>query len=169
MAHITFITGGARSGKSSFAQNRALDHSERPVYLATSRIWDDDFRERVERHKKDRDNRWENLEEEKELSKLNLTGKTVVVDCITLWLNNYFFDNQYDINASIQQAKAEWDAFIQRDCTLIVVSNELGMGVHASDEISRKFTDLQGWMNQHIAKSANEVYLMVSGIPLKVK
>ncbi len=169
MANIIFITGGARSGKSSYAQQRAEALTDRPVYLATARVWDDDFKQRIARHKADRDDRWTTVEEEKFVSKHNFKGKTVLMDCITLWLNNFFFDFQYDIDRALDEAKKEWDAFIQQDCTLIVVSNELGMGVHASDDISRKFTDLQGWMNQYIAKTADEVYLMVSGIPMKVK
>ncbi len=169
MANIIFITGGARSGKSSYAQQRAEALSDCPVYLATARIWDDDFKQRIARHKADRDDRWITVEDEKFVSKHNFSGKTVLMDCVTLWLNNFFFDFQYDIDRALDEAKKEWDAFIQQDCTLIVVSNELGMGVHASDDISRKFTDLQGWMNQYIAKNADEVYLMVSGIPMKVK
>lgn len=169
MAKVIFITGGQRSGKSAYAQAKALELSESPVYLATSRIWDDDFKNRVDRHKKDRSENWINYETEKEISKLHLESKTVVLDCITLWLTNFFADNKYDVEKSLDQAKKEWDKFIQNDFTAFVISNEIGMGVHASTEGARKFTDLQGWMNQYIAKYADEVILMVSGIPLKIK
>ena len=93
----------------------------------------------------------------------------VVLDCITLWLTNYFTDNHFDMDKSLEQAKKEWDKFIENDFTLIVISNEIGMSLHADTEAGRKFTDLQGWMNQYIAKFADEVIFMVSGIPMKVK
>ncbi len=169
MAKITLITGGQRSGKSSFAQNKALELSENPVYLATSRIWDTDFEQRIKRHKSDRGEEWENIEEEKQLEHLKLENKTIVLDCITLWLTNIFHDNKYNLEKSLSEAKIIWTELIKKDCTLIVVSNELGMGMHAETEVGRKFTDLQGWMNQHIANLADEVILMVSGIPMTVK
>jgi adenosylcobinamide kinase/adenosylcobinamide-phosphate guanylyltransferase len=169
MAKVIFITGGQRSGKSSFAMQKALELTKNPVYLATSRIWDADFKNRVDRHKRDRKENWINIEEEKEISKHNLEGKTIVLDCITLWLTNFFTDNNFNVDKSLEQAKKEWDTFINQDFTVFAISNEIGMGVHAETEGARKFTDLQGWMNQHIAKKADKVILMISGIPLKVK
>lgn len=169
MAQITFITGGARSGKSSFAQQMAESASPAPVYLATARVWDEDFRKRIERHQNDRGAHWTNIEEEKNLSGCAVEGQTVLLDCITLWLTNIFFDNQFDVDRSLDEAKAEWNRFVQKDMNLIVVSNELGMGVHPIEESARKFADLQGWMNQYIAKQASEVFLIISGIPLKIK
>lgn len=169
MAQITFITGGTRSGKSSYAQNLAESQSKNPVYLATARVWDEDFRRRIERHQNDRGPHWINIEEEKELSACEVDGQTVLLDCITLWLTNIFFDNQFDAERSLEEAKAEWNRFVQKEINLIVVSNELGMGVHPAEESARKFADLQGWMNQYIASQANEVFLMISGIPLKIK
>lgn len=169
MREITFITGGQRSGKSRHAQSMAESLSEHPVYLATARCWDADFEARIKRHQADRGENWINKEEEKHISSLDLSGKTVLLDCITLWLTNIFHDNQYDLNRSLEEAKAEWDRFIDQDFTLIVVSNEIGMCLHAPDEMSRHFTDLQGWMNQYIAKKADRVYAMISGLPLKLK
>ncbi len=169
MSHIIFITGGARSGKSRFAQELAEQYSEHPVYLATARVWDDDFRKRIERHQSDRGPHWINIEEEKQLAQTPVDGKTVLLDCITLWLTNIFFDNGFDMEESLVEAKAEWGRFTAKEMDLIVVSNELGMGVHPVEESARKFADLQGWINQHIASMADEVYLMVSGIPLQIK
>ncbi|WP_321289491.1 bifunctional adenosylcobinamide kinase/adenosylcobinamide-phosphate guanylyltransferase [uncultured Sunxiuqinia sp.] len=169
MASITFITGGARSGKSSFAQRLAEQQSDSLVYLATARIWDEDFAQRVKRHQDDRDERWQTVEEEKVLSKHDFTGQTVLMDCVTLWLTNFFHDSDYKIDSALEAAKAEWKRFAKQDINLIVVSNELGMGVHPENEIARKFTDLQGWMNQFIAQQADTVYLLVSGIPVKIK
>jgi len=170
MAYIHLITGGQRSGKSRYAETLAKENAAHPVYLATSRIWDDDFRKRVDRHQKDRGDEWVNIEEEKNLSEVEFPPNAyVVLDCVTLWLTNIFTDLKYDADAAILEAKSEWDRLIQKDITLFVVSNEIGMGVHAETEIGRHFVDLQGWMNQHIAKNANQVTLMVSGIPVTVK
>ncbi len=169
MKKITLITGGQRSGKSSFAQNMAIQNSSRPVYLATSRIWDEEHKKRIERHKADRDERWENIEEEKFLSKHKFSNKVVLIDCITLWLTNFYFDNNSDIDLSLTEAKKEFEVFTQQDAHFIFVTNEIGLGGMPENEIQRKFTDLQGWMNQHIAKMADEVFFMVSGIPMKVK
>jgi adenosylcobinamide kinase/adenosylcobinamide-phosphate guanylyltransferase len=166
---LYYISGGQRSGKSRYAQDLALQLSEQPVYLATSRPWDDDHRARIARHVTDRDARWTTLEEEKHLSRLNLAGRTVVLDCVTLWLTNFFSDAQYDVENTLQQAKNEFDKLLLQDCTLLVISNEIGMGLHAPTEVGRKFADLQGWLNQHIAQRADRAIFMVSGLPLVVK
>ncbi len=166
---IYFITGGERSGKSRYAQELALELSSSPVYLATARQWDDDFRKRIKRHQSERDDRWTNIEEEKHIGNLTLNNKVVVVDCVTLWLANFFTDTKHNVEESLAQAKVEFDKIMTKNGIFIFISNELGMGVHAETETGRKFVELQGWMNQYIAKQAHEVILMVSGIPLKLK
>jgi adenosylcobinamide kinase / adenosylcobinamide-phosphate guanylyltransferase len=169
MARIIYITGGERSGKSRYAQELALQLSESPVYVATARKWDDDFVQRIEQHQKDRDERWVTIEKEKNLSSLDLREKVVVLDCITLWLNNLFTDNGFDVEGTLEAAKKDWDHLIEKEFVLIVVSNELGMSLHSTFESGRKFTELQGWMNQYVAKDASEAWFMVSGIPLRLK
>ncbi len=166
---LYYITGGERSGKSNYAQNLALELSSTPFYLATSRIWDENHRKRIERHIADRDQRWTVIEEEKELSKVIKDGSVMVIDCVTLWLTNYFVDTKNDIEKSLALAKEEFTKLLKREATIIIISNEIGMGVHATTEVGRKFTELQGWMNQHIAKHADKVILMISGIPLEIK
>lgn len=167
---IYLITGGERSGKSSYAQTLALRLSDSPIYVATARKWDADFQNRIDRHQQERDERWTNIEEEKHLSKINFTGKVALIDCVTLWLTNFFTDHQYDVNLSLEEAKKEFLSIAsQQNITLIIVTNEIGMGVHAETPMGRKFTELQGWMNQFLASNANEVVLMVSGIPVKIK
>ncbi|GAA4278268.1 bifunctional adenosylcobinamide kinase/adenosylcobinamide-phosphate guanylyltransferase [Aquimarina mytili] len=166
---LYYITGGERSGKSSYAQNLALQLSNTPYYLATSRIWDDNHRKRIDRHIADRDQRWTSIEEEKQLAKVIQDKSVVVIDCVTLWLTNFFVDTKNDIELSLSQAKNEFDKLLEKDATIIIISNEIGMGVHAATEIGRKFTELQGWMNQHIAKHADKAILMVSGIPVEIK
>ena len=169
MKHIILITGGSRSGKSSYAEQLALSFSEAPVYLATARIWDDEFRERVRRHQERRGPQWTNIEEEKFLSRHALPGRVVVVDCLTLWCTNFFFDSGSDVDASLVALKAEFDRFTDQDATFLFVTNEIGMGGTSDNALQRRFTDLQGWMNQYVASKADEVLLMVSGIPVKIK
>lgn len=167
---IYLITGGERSGKSTYAQNLALQLSNSPIYVATARKWDDDFQNRIDRHQQERDQRWTNIEKEKYLSEIDFSGKVALIDCVTLWLTNFFVDNQNDVDLSLEEAKKEFLSTInQEKTTLIIVTNEIGMGVHAQTHIGRKFTELQGWMNQFLASKADEVVLMVSGIPVKIK
>jgi len=169
MARVTFITGGARSGKSKYAQLLALQQSQQPVYIATARVWDADFMERIDRHREQRGPEWTTFEEERRLSSLPLEGRVAVIDCVTLWITNYFSDSHYDVEASLEACQREFDALMQLDTDLIIIGNEIGMGVHAPTEAGRKFTDLHGWINQYIAARANRVIFMVSGIPLTVK
>ncbi len=169
MKRIILITGGQRSGKSKQAEELALSLSETPVYVATAHIWDEEFRERVRRHQARRGPQWTNIEEEIQLSRHDLTGRVAVIDCVTLWLTNFFFAHESDVDQSLELAKAEFDRFTAADATYIFVTNEIGSGGVSDSAIQRKFTDLEGWMNQYIASKADEVILMVSGIPLKVK
>jgi len=166
---IILITGGVRSGKSRYAQHLALQMSNEPVYLATARKWDFDFEQRIKRHQSDRDDRWTNIEEEKFISKCNLANKTVVIDCVTLWLTNFFVDFKNDIDECLKVCHHEIDQLKNTAGTFIMVSNEIGMGIHAETVVGRKFADLQGWMNQYIAQQATTAILMVSGIPLIIK
>lgn len=168
-ADIIFITGGARSGKSRHAQQLALQHSSQPVYLATARHWDAEFEQRIQRHQADRDERWTSIETEKYISKAGIEGRVVVIDCVTLWITNFFTDLTYDTDASLAACKQEIDQLLALSGTFIIISNEIGMGVHAETEIGRKFTDLQGWINQYIAEKAHKAILMVSGIPVVIK
>ena len=165
---VILITGGARSGKSRYAEELALSLSKNPVYVATAHVWDEEFRERVKKHQARRGPEWTNIEEEKELSRHDLSGRVAVIDCITLWCTNYFFQIQ-EVDACLEALKAEFDKFTANDATYIFVTNEIGMGGVSENAVQRKFTDLQGWMNQYVAGKADEVIFMVSGIPVKVK
>lgn len=169
LAHIHLITGGQRSGKSSYAETLALKLSSQPIYMATSRVWDDGHKQRIERHKSDRGDQWITIEEEKYLSNYSSEKRVILVDCVTLWLTNFFFDTDSDISLSLELAKQEFDKLLAIDSHFIFVTNEIGMGAFPIDKLQIAFTDLQGWMNQYIAKKADEVTLMVSGIPVRVK
>lgn len=165
MRRIILITGGQRSGKSEYAERLALSLSDTPIYMATAHIWDEEFRKRVRLHQERRGSQWTNIEEEKHLSRHDVQGRVVLIDCCTLWLTNFFTDTM----ESIKEVADEFDRFTTQDATFIFVTNEIGMGGTSSNAAQRRFTDLLGWLNQHIAAAADEVVLMVSGISVKVK
>ena len=168
MKKVILITGGARSGKSRYAEELALSLGNNPVYVATAHVWDEEFRERVKKHQERRGPEWTNIEEEMLLSRHDLTGRVAVIDCITLWCTNYFFQMQ-EVDTALEALKAEFDKFTANDAIYIFVTNEIGMGGVSDNAVQRKFTDLQGWMNQYVASKADEVILMVSGIPVRIK
>ena len=170
MSKITYITGGQRSGKSSTAQTNALSKSNKPTYVATAFISDDEMKARIYRHKADRGDNWTSIEETLFVGDLELNENSVVVlDCVTLWLTSIFFKFEEDVDGSLEFFKTQWNKLKSKNIDLIVVSNEIGMGVIPSSAMARKFTDLQGWANQIIANDADEAYLMVSGLKIRLK
>jgi len=166
---IMLITGGQRSGKSIYAQKLALSLNENPVFLATSAVWDEEHRQRIERHKRDRGAEWTNIEELKDLQKINVNHRVVVIDCVTLWSTNFFHESNGDLEYSLAAITERFDSFIKQDAVFIFVTNELGSGGTSENDLQRRFTDLLGWVNQYIASQSDEVILMVSGIPIKIK
>jgi adenosylcobinamide kinase / adenosylcobinamide-phosphate guanylyltransferase len=166
---ITLIIGGARSGKSRYAQDLARQLSPRPLYIATSRVWDEDHQRRIERHRRDRGPEWRTVECELDLGNLELEAEVAVIDCVTLWLSNFFADGHGDVDLCLARARREVDQLAGLDARLLVVTNELGQGLHAPTEVGRKFADLQGLVNQYIAARSEAVVLMVAGIPHYVK
>lgn len=166
---LIYVSGGVRSGKSAYAMQRALELAADPVYIATAKIWDDDFQERVNRHQEERGPEWTTFEAYRDLHALPLQSRIVVIDCVTLWLTNFFMDYDNDIELSLQAFKKEIDQLSRIDATFIIISNELGMGMHAETAIGRKFADLQGWANQYAAAKSKEAVFIVSGMPLFLK
>ncbi|SUB77951.1 Adenosylcobinamide kinase [Porphyromonas macacae] len=169
MSRIILITGGQRSGKSSYAEQLALSLSENPIYIATARIWDDEFALRVKKHQERRGLEWTNIEEEKFLSRHIYPDRTMLIDCVTLWSTNFFFDNESNIELSLKALKKEFDTFTATPANYIFVTNEIGLGGVSENDIQRKYTDLLGWLNQYIASKADDVIFMVSGIPVTIK
>jgi len=169
MKRITLVTGGQRSGKSSYAQKLALTLSSNPVYVATSAVWDEEHRQRIERHKADRGAEWTNVEELKELQNINVEGRVVVIDCVTLWSTNFFTEYEGNTLQSLEAITSRFDQFVQQDAHFIFVTNEIGLGGISANDLQRRFTDLVGWVNQYIASKSDEVILMVSSIPMKIK
>ena len=178
MKRIILITGGQRSGKSEYAERLALSLSDNPVYMATAHVWDEEFRQRVLLHQERRGPQWTNIEEERLLSRHQLTGRVILIDCLTLWLTNLWYAEKPEspnspecpaVAPTLETAKAEFDRFTSQDATFIFVTNEIGYGGVSANTVQRRFTDLMGWMNQYVASQADEVILMVSGIPVKIK
>jgi adenosylcobinamide kinase/adenosylcobinamide-phosphate guanylyltransferase len=191
---IIFVTGGARSGKSSFALNEALKIEGRKAYIATAEALDDEMKKRIEKHRKERGSDWDTYEEPLKvsavLSKINNKYKAIVLDCLTLWLSNILLRQQnaddsrlrrpaeagrQTIEKNIKKFVDELMSFknsshVTRHASrLFIVSNEVGMGIVPDNELARKFRDLAGSLNQKVAGLADEVYLVTAGIPMKIK
>ena len=170
MTRILLITGGQRSGKSQYAEQLALSLSPNPIYVATARVFDEEFRQRVALHQARRGPQWTNIEEEKELARHIFSQRVVLVDCLTLWATNFFFDLNESAEQTLTALREQLEAlFAQEDVTYIFVTNELGLGGVSPNATQRRFTDLQGSLNQIVAHQADEVTLMVSGIPIRIK
>lgn len=171
MSKLILITGGQRSGKSSYAEQLVLSLSDFPVYMATAHIWDNEFKERVDKHKARRGPQWTNIEEELHLSRHSLEGRVVLVDCLTLWATNFFYRDgvEHEVEPTLKELKEEFQKLLQQNSTFVVVTNEIGLGGTSANSAQRHFTDLLGWLNQYVASLSDEVILMVSGIPVKIK
>ncbi|MCM1028879.1 MAG: bifunctional adenosylcobinamide kinase/adenosylcobinamide-phosphate guanylyltransferase [Pseudoflavonifractor sp.] len=167
---ITLITGGQRSGKSAFAERLAKESSASPVYLATSRVLDDEMSRRVEAHRRRRGPEWTSIEEPLAVGSVTLReGATVLLDCLTMLAANWLFECGNDAGRALAGLSRELEALFARNAHFIVVTNEIGLGGISADPLQRRFTDLQGSLNSLVASMAREVYIVVSGIPVKIK
>ncbi|QDO94421.1 bifunctional adenosylcobinamide kinase/adenosylcobinamide-phosphate guanylyltransferase [Formosa sediminum] len=166
---IHIITGGQRSGKSEYGEEIALSLDDKPTYLATSKCWDDEFRKRIEIHKNRRTSNWTTIEETLHLSQTTTVNKVLFIDCITLWLTNVMDYFKYDPDLSFDFVVKEWNVLCEKNNIVIAITNEIGLGVIPMEKATRKFVDLQGKVNQYIAKKATKVDFMVSGIPIHTK
>ncbi|MEW6108275.1 MAG: bifunctional adenosylcobinamide kinase/adenosylcobinamide-phosphate guanylyltransferase [Nitrospirota bacterium] len=179
MDKIIFITGGARSGKSSFAMAEASKIDGRKAYIATAEALDEEMKERIERHKKQRGNEWDAYEEPLEIADVikTIEGKydVIIIDCLTLWLSNVMhadlnLDEEIEsLIGILQYAPAQKSIRTCSNTPLLIVSNEVGMGIVPENEMARRFRDMAGTLNQRIAEIADEVYMVVAGIPVKIK
>jgi adenosylcobinamide kinase/adenosylcobinamide-phosphate guanylyltransferase len=169
MGRTTVILGGARSGKSRFAQGLAEQSEGRLVYVATAGAYDAEMEERIERHRSDRGERWDTVEEQYDLAGViaghSGTGKTLLVDCLTLWLSNLMLGEQ-DVAAVLDGLIAALKAC---DGHVILVSNEVGSGIVPETPLGRAFRDEAGRLNQRVAAQADAVALVVAGLPLWLK
>jgi adenosylcobinamide kinase/adenosylcobinamide-phosphate guanylyltransferase len=173
---ITLITGGARSGKSRFALDLAAG-SEQRAFIATAEPLDGEMADRIRRHREEREGRFLTVEEPADLAgalaRLPASTEVAVVDCLTVWLGNLVHRQGDESFAGELEDLPEAGAFLAAlaapPCALVLVSNEVGMGIIAESPLARRFTDLVGRLNQAVAARAQRVVLMVSGLPLVLK
>jgi adenosylcobinamide kinase/adenosylcobinamide-phosphate guanylyltransferase len=170
------ITGGARAGKSSYAQKLAAAIGGRVLFVATAEAKDEDMRMRIEKHRKSRPVNWDTLESPSEVGKA-INGKigdypVVVIDCITMLVSNIMLAAGDDASAEsevFREINSLINTMQSKSSAFILVSNEVGLGIVPDNELSRSYRDLLGRANQLLAQHADEVYLMVAGIPVKIK
>jgi len=164
--HLTLITGAARSGKTRFALDN-VDDIRPCTYIATAELLDDEMRGRADAHRRERGDRWRTLEEPFDVAARvrELTG-LVVVDCLTLWLSNWMLRDDTHVETQIELLCS---SFRQSQSRIRAITNEVGWSIVPENPIARRFRDLSGFMNQQVAAVADSVYLMVCGIPTRVK
>jgi adenosylcobinamide kinase/adenosylcobinamide-phosphate guanylyltransferase len=171
MKRITLLTGGSRSGKSKHALELAASYHNK-AFIATAEATDDEMRARIERHRRERDSSYLTVEEPVDpavaLKELPEEIEVAVLDCITVWLGNLFYREKIT-DGTCPEIDAFMDMLEAPPCHLIVVTNEVGMGVIPADSATRLFRDTAGSVNQILAKRAHEVIFSVSGIPMRVK
>jgi adenosylcobinamide kinase/adenosylcobinamide-phosphate guanylyltransferase len=168
---IILITGGARSGKSKYGEQRAGELGGRRVYLATAEAKDDEMAQRIVEHKRRRGSDWATIEEPVELSSTLLAqrGRTdcALVDCLTVWLSNLLLHR--DANFAETGVEELLETLPRLDFHVVLVTNEVGWSIVPDHPLARQFRDLAGWANQRIAAVADEVILTVAGVPMIVK
>ncbi|WBW98937.1 bifunctional adenosylcobinamide kinase/adenosylcobinamide-phosphate guanylyltransferase [Oceanirhabdus sp. W0125-5] len=182
MSKITLVTGGSRSGKSSFAES-LFEGRDDVLYIATAIVTDKEMENRIKRHREDRNSNWETYEGHKNLNKAieGTDKKYVLLDCVTVMMTNLLFDKERDydnmqkdaLDSIMDEMKHEFKLLIdscrENDKELVMVTNEVGSGIVPEYKISRVFRDIAGWINQYIAKLSDEVYIVACGLPLKLK
>lgn len=186
MAKLTYVTGGARSGKSTFAEAYAINNANRVLYIATAIPFDDGMKDRIKKHQVRRPQQWGTLETysgfEKALSGQEKHYDTILFDCLTVMVTNLMLEdskidwdqiNHEQVDAIEERIQKEVqgliDAVRKTDMHLIIVSNELGMGIVPENRLARLFRDIAGRVNQKMANEADEAYFIVSGQPLQIK
>lgn len=168
-AKITFVLGGARSGKSSFAETMVESSGLQPVYLATGRAFDAEMESRIDTHRDRRGSQWQTQEEPLDIVEAleKYTGKDrfVLVDCLTLWVTNLMMAERDIVDASNMLVLA----LPKLSGPVAFVSNEVGLGIVPENRMAREFRDHVGFLHQAVATAANEVYFLAAGLPLKMK
>ena len=170
---IIFVTGGARSGKSDFAQDLAEKLEGKRLFLATAQAFDEEMHRRIEKHREQRGNRWDTVEEPIYIGRAlrSAVGSyaTILIDCLTLWMSNLLLEYQ-DQDEKMSEIMDDFFSSIDEfDGTIISVSNEVGMGIVPDNKLARDYRDQLGFLNQRMARRADEVYALLSGIPVKIK
>lgn len=185
MSKVILVTGGARSGKSNFAEKLCKERNNNTAYIATSIPFDDEMKDRVRKHKVSRPQNWKTYEIYKDIymiiDDISKEHKTVILDCVTLLVNNLIFMHEIDIDNSTQYEIDELEKYIKEQVEkllieikktnlyFVIVTNELGLGGVSINKLTRVYTDIVGRINQQIAAQSDEVYFVISGIPMKIK
>ncbi|WP_161884156.1 bifunctional adenosylcobinamide kinase/adenosylcobinamide-phosphate guanylyltransferase [Deinococcus alpinitundrae] len=167
---ILYVTGGARSGKSSFAEARAIASGEAVTYLATAQPFDAEMTERIRRHRADRPAQWTTVEEPMDVQRAlqSASTPTLLLDCLSLWVSNMLLLDWTD--QAILAAADELLSVARAHSGLIVlVSNEVGLGIVPDNALARRYRDVLGWVNQRCAAASDEAVVLVSGLPLQLK
>lgn len=186
MGKIILITGGARSGKSTFAEKLALEKQGKILYVATAKAIDEEMKDRIRRHKERRPDHWDTLEQYKGLKEIlpkrSKEYQGILLDCVTIMSTNIIFDDPAMLREEIpfkeilrveESLMKEMDNFIScfpdLACDLILVTNEVGLGLVPESPLSRFYRDALGRVNQKLGQAADEVWMVISGIPVKIK
>ncbi len=168
---IVLVGGGARSGKSRFALVRARELGTRPLFVATARRYDAEMAERIDRHRAERASTFDTVEEPVALPELLLAARghdVAVVDCLTLWLSNLLFDGM-PADAVERRVEDLAEALPRAPCHVVLVTNEVGMGLHPDTPLGRTFRDIAGRAHQRLAAVADEVHFAVLGVLVRLK
>ena len=169
---LYFITGGARSGKSAFAEKLAGERAGKRAYLATAQALDAEMVERIEHHRKRRGDAWDTFEEPLAVAELvrKLSGRyqVLLLDCLTLWLSNVMArtGSDKDISSQVEELTEALRSF---GGAVLVVSNEVGLGIVPDNALARRFRDLAGFANQKVAQASDDAYFLAAGMPMKIK
>lgn len=169
---MILMTGGSKSGKSNYALLKAADFKNR-AFIATAEAFDDEMKDRIQKHQVERSSEYTTYEEPIEviscLEKIGEQHDVIILDCVTVWIGNLLHQFDGDTEKINQYYNALLDVSDKITSELIIVTNEVGMGIVPDNPLSRKFRDLAGMLNQKLAKVAKEAYLLVSGVPIKIK
>jgi adenosylcobinamide kinase/adenosylcobinamide-phosphate guanylyltransferase len=169
---VTLVLGGVRSGKSRYAQQLA-EQSDRVMFVATAKISDDEMQQKIARHREERPVAWTTIEEPLELARVlthhQLDCDVMVVDCLTIFAANLLEEEGENDDAIERRIEALCAALRVASCSVVLVSNEVGSGVVPAYPLGRRYRDLLGEINQRIARVADDVVLMVAGLPLALK
>jgi adenosylcobinamide kinase/adenosylcobinamide-phosphate guanylyltransferase len=167
--HVVLVLGGARSGKSGFAERLARDSQLERHYVATGRAYDDEMQDRIDRHRADRGDGWITHEVPLTLSETmvanDLSSRVILVDCLTLWVTNLMME-EIDMEAATARLLDYLSVCSSR---VVLVSNEVGLGIVPENRMAREFRDHAGRLHQKIAALADEVFFIAAGLPLKMK
>lgn len=181
-SEVVLVTGGARSGKSSFAERLARESNLEVVYVATSEVKDEEMALRVKKHRAQRPRHWYTIEEplhpEKEIEGIKGQSKIILLDCLTLWVSNLLLHPELPYAGAgfteketyiLEKTKKLIELFFEKKYNAILVSNEVGWGVVPDNPLARAYRDIAGRVNQLCAGYASRVYLTVAGLPVELK